>query len=356
VAASSSSSRAEIVEFRPEHLDVLARFSAQVWKRPRSAGYLRWRYLEHPHHHAVLALRGGECVAMVSVFRRPYRVGGRTVVVSDSFDWFCLPELRRSGLGVRVMQRLMQDEEPVIVTGGSADTRDLLPRMRFQIPATVVRFCLVLGADRAADLLARRVRVPRALGRIAFTLARPLLAPRVRSVPAGGVVETPGTLDAETLALDPRPGGRGTLPVWAPEYLAWLAAGSPAFGRYEPLVFRIAGALAGWALLRIHAGPAGTDAALVDLRAREPSAELYAWMVSEAAVRAARFGPGLLMAGTTCPELSAALRRSRFREVSTAPVHYWAKDGAPLDAPVVFGLHWGDEPLLPYPSERWNDG
>jgi hypothetical protein len=355
VAAPPSSSRAEIVVFGPEHLDAVARFSAKVWRRPESAGFLRWRYREHPHHHALLALRGGECVAMVSAFRRPYRVGARTVVVSDSFDWFCLPELRRSGLGVRVMQRLMQDAEPVIVTGGSADTRDLLPRMKFQIPATVERFGLVLGGERAAELLERRMRVPRLLGRLAFALARPLLAPRVRAAPAGGRVETPAALDAEALALDPRPGGRGTLPVWTPEYLAWLAAGSPAFGRYVPLVFRSGDALAGWALLRIHAGPAGTDAALVDLRAREPSEATYAWMASEAAVHAARFGPGLLIAGTTDPQLAAALRANRFRPIGTAPVHYWEKSGAPLDAPVVFGLHWGDEPLLPYP-EQWNDG
>ena len=67
---------------------------------------------------------------MVSAFRRPYR-GRRQLDVSDSFDWFCLPELRRAGLGVRVIQRMMQDPEPVIVTGGTDDTRDLLPRMRF---------------------------------------------------------------------------------------------------------------------------------------------------------------------------------------------------------------------------------
>ena len=261
MAAPSPPKRTEIVPFRAEHLDVVARFSAQVWQRPRSAAFLRWRYLEHPHHHAYLALRDGQCLAMVDAFRRPYRVGERSVVVSDSFDWYCLPELRRSGLGVRVLQRMMQDPEPVIVTGGSADTRDLLPRMRFQIPAT--RDALRAGARRRdRGRCARPPHPPAACARAPrLHAARPLLAPRVRGAPPGARVETPASLPEEALALDPRPGGRGSAPLWTPAYLAWLAAGSPASGRYVPLVFRIGEALAGWALLRVHEAP-GRNAAL----------------------------------------------------------------------------------------------
>ena len=184
---------------------------------------------------------------------------------------------------------------------------------------------------------------------------RPLLAPRVRGAPPGARVETPATLPEDALALDPRPGGRGSAPLWTPAYLAWLAAGSPALGRYVPLVFRVGEALAGWALLRVHEAP-GRNAALLDLRAREPGAALYTWMVSEVAVRAARFGPGLLTAGTSCPHLESGLRANRFRAIGSAPIHYWSRDGAPLEAPVVFGAHWGDETVLPYPADRWNDG
>jgi hypothetical protein len=350
VAATSPTTRSEIVAFRPEHLDAVARFSAQVWQRPQSRAYLRWRYLDHPDHHAYLALRGEECLAMLSAFRRPYRIGERTLRVSDSFDWFCLPELRRSGLGVRVMQRMMQDPEPVIVTGGSDDTRDLLPRMRFGVPATVTRFALLLGAERTADALARRARLPRPLGRVAHALSRPLLAPRLRAAPPAGRVETPAALDAEALAIDPRPGGRGSAPLWTPAYLRWLAAGSPAYGTYLPLCFRDGEALAGWALLRVYEGARGREATLLDVRAREPGEAIYTWMVSAAAVHAARLGPGLLAAGTCCPLVAAALRANRFRPIGSAPIHYWSRDGAPLEAPVVFGAHWGDEPLVPHPT------
>ncbi|MGH7287062.1 MAG: hypothetical protein ACREI8_03490, partial [Myxococcota bacterium] len=180
--------------------------------------------------------------------------------------------------------------------------------------------------------------------------------PRVRGAPANAVVETPVALDPEALAIDPRPGGRGTLPIWTSAYLAWLAAGSPAFGHYLPLQFRSGEALVGWALLRSFEGSRGRDAALLDLRAREPREALYTWMVSEVAVRAAALGAGLLSAGTSCPEIEAALRANRFRPLESSPIQYWSRDGAPLDAPVVFGAHWGDELLLPYPTAGFDGG
>jgi hypothetical protein len=351
VVATSPTPRTELVAFRSEHLDLIARFSERVWQRPRSAAFLRWRYLEHPDHRAYVALREGECIAMVGAFRRPYRVGERSILVSDSFDWYSLPDLRGSGLGVRLLQRLMKDPEPVIVTGGTADTRNLLPRMRYQIPDSVLHFGTLLGVERATALIAGRTRLPRPLARLAFLLSRPLLAPRVRAMPQGGSVAVVTKLGEEALAIDPRPGGRGTVPIWTPGYLAWLSSASPKMGRYVPFEFRVGGSLVGWALLRIYDSAGGRDAALLDVRARVPGDAIYTWMVSELAVHARGEGCGLLTSGTSCPHVAAAMRANRFHSFTPAPIHYFAQDGATLETPVVFGAHWGDEPILPYPSE-----
>ncbi len=352
MADTSPTARTELIEFRPEHLELVARFSARVWRRPRSVEFLRWRYSEHPDHRAYLAVREGECIAMVGAFRRPYRMGERTIPVADSFDWYSLPDLRGSGLGVRLLQRLMKDPEPVIVTGGTDDTRNLLPRMRFQIPDTVQRFGTLLGGARAAQLIATRTRLPRALARLAFLASRPLLAPRVRLAPPGARVDEVAKLGEEALAIDPRPGRRGTAPIWTPAYLAWLAAASPRMGRFTPLEFRAEGALVGWALLRSYDAPGGRDFALLDVRAKTPGDAIYTWMISEIAVRARDAGCALLSAGTSCPHVAAGFRANRFQSFTPAPIHYYAQDGAAPDAPVVFGSHWGDEPILPYP-ESW---
>jgi hypothetical protein len=63
---------------------------------------------------------------MECAIARPYRFGDERVDVLEVFDWYCLPELRNSGLGVRVMQALMK-EGPCLLVGGSPDTRGLMP-------------------------------------------------------------------------------------------------------------------------------------------------------------------------------------------------------------------------------------
>ncbi len=342
----------EIVAFAPEHLEAVRRFSAAAWRRPRSDAYLRWRYLEPRFHRAYLALRDGRCLAWMTALHRPYRAGDEIVLVADSFDWYCLPELRNSGLGVRVMQRMLRDPEPVIVTGGTPDTRDLLPRMGFRSLDIVRRFVLPLGSDRMAEALVRR-GIPRGLGAPAFAAVRRWFRPRRRALPRGGRVVATASVGDEALAIDPRPGGSGTAPIWTQEFLRWLTAGFPGMGHFIPLYFAVGDSLVGWALLRIFATASGTEATLLDVRAREP--DLYTWMISEAALRAAGFGPGFLSAGTTCAAVEQALRRNRFRPSGTAPIHFGSSQRKGLPEPIVFGNHWGDEPLVPYPTSWWDD-
>jgi hypothetical protein len=225
--------------------------------------------------------------------------------------------------------------------------------MGFETLAEVQRFVLALAPERTADALARR-GVPRPIGRLAFRAVQPLLAPRRRAVPRGGRALWVASVGAEAIAIDPRPGGRGSAPIWTPAFLRWLGVGFPGIGHYLPLYFAIGDELAGWALLRLFDTPLGPEAALIDLRASKPDASLYTWMVSEVALRAAAFGSGFLSAGTTCPELAAALRRNHFRGVGLVPIHWYSKQEPRLEAPILFGSHWGDELLLPYPTTWWD--
>jgi hypothetical protein len=217
----------------------------------------------------------------------------------------------------------------------------------------VQRFVLPLGPERTADALARR-GIPRPLGRLAFRAAQPLIAPRRRAVPHGGRVFAVASVGPEALAIDPRPGGRGTAPIWTPAFLRWLGWGFPGMGHYLPLYFAIRDELVGWALLRLIQTPVGAEAALLDVRARTSDEALYTWMVSEVAVRAAAFAPGFLSASTTSPAIAAAFRRNRFRAAGLAPIHWYSKREQPLEAPILFGSDWGDGPLVPYPTQWWD--
>jgi hypothetical protein len=80
------SAAVEIVAYGPERRATVQRFAEQTWRRPRSEAFYRWRYDEAPAFQAFLALRGGECLAMQTAFRRPYRVGEREVHILEPFD------------------------------------------------------------------------------------------------------------------------------------------------------------------------------------------------------------------------------------------------------------------------------
>lgn len=289
---------------------------------------------------------------MVTGFRRPYRFGSESVAFCEAFDWFCLPDLRRSGLGVRVLQRMMQDPEPLTVIGGTEDTRELLPRLKWQVPAKLRTFALAVGTERGAAKLERTLRLPSALARPLYgNLVRPfVLPPRVKAPPGGRVlpVATPGE-EVVDLYASVR---RGTVPAWTLPQLRWLIGGFPSVGQFLTLYFLRGDALAGWALVRIHSGEDGREAQLVEVFSPDPAEDLYAWMISEATHLAAAFDPGSVSAATTCPEMTKALLRNRFRPGEELPIHYWHREGRPFEEPLRFNGNWGDAPLLPY-VERW---
>lgn len=339
----------------PDHLDLVARFSEAAWRRPRGAEYLRWRYLDPPFHRALLAVRDGRCLAMLSSFRRPYASDGGVVEVCDSFDWYTLPELRRSGLGVRLMQQLMEGPDPVIVTGGTSDTRDLLPRMGFRCLATVRRYVRPLSAHLALRALERRGMPGWAAG-AALRLARPWWKARRRDAPSDARVLLVAHVGAEARGIDPRPDGRGCAPLWTDAHLRWLEAGHPGMGHYLPLYFTVRERLVGWALLRLCAVEGGREARLLDVRAAPADATFYPWIISELALLAAALGARSLAAGTSSEEVERALVANRFRPAGTAPINFFSKDRDSLGDPVVFGAHWGDEVVVPYPTSWWGDG
>lgn len=345
----------EIVRFSPDWLPALRRFAEQVWHRPRSDAFHRWRYLDSaPFHDVWLAVRDGECLAMEVAIRRPWHIGPETVTIREVFDWYALPAYRNAGLGVRVMQALMKEPVPLLLVGGSRDTQGLLPRLKWRIVANAERWVLPLGAARLAPRI-QRLGVPAPLARLAAraALARPGHAPRRRAVPRDGRVTAFAGPADEVLALYERPSAYGTVPLWTRELLAWLLAGPPALGHFVPLAFARAGMLVGWALLRILPTPEGCDAELIECFAPQPDASLYTWMVSEAATVAAAFAPGMLGAQTTCPALAEALRRNRFARTHVNPVQLWWPGREELPAPLAVGSNTNDVAIARLAEPWW---
>lgn len=348
----------EIVRLTPELMPALRRFAERVWQRPRSEAYYRWRYGASAAFHPVwLALRDGECLAMEVAIRRPWRVGDQVQDILEVFDWYCLPELRNSGLGVRVMHALMKEPEPLLLVGGSEDTQGLLPRLKWQVLDRTHRLTLPLAAGRLSEALVRRRRVPPAVaGAVArAALARPGHRPRPRRVPRGGRVVAVASVGDEVLDLYRRPGHYGTVPMWTPTLLDWLTHGFPSVGHFVPLCFERGGALVGFGLLRVYVAAQGCDAEIVECFAPEPDVDLYTWMVSEIATRAAAFGPGALGTQSTCPLLREALTRNHFVKTGENPVQLWWPGRVGLPTPLAVGASTNDNPLVPWAERWWGD-
>ena len=347
----------EIVPLAPELLPAVRRFGERVWRRPRSDAFYRWRYTDSASFHVGrLAMRDGECLAMECAIRRPWRVDGERVDVLEVFDWYCLPELRNAGLGVRVMQALMQEPHPLMLVGGSEDTQGLLPRLRWQVVGEAERWVLPLGVGRLADALGQRLPLGPRLARLAarVALARPGSRPRRRRVPAGGRALAVSRVGEEALALYHRPSPYRTVPTWTPELLGWLLGGFAALGHFVPLYYACGDRLVGWALLRVLPTLHGCDAELIECFAPEPEANLYTWMVSEAAVVAAGFRPGVIGAQTTCPLLAEALRRNSFVRSATNLVQLWWPGRNSLPGPMAIASNTGDGPLVPWATTWWD--
>lgn len=347
----------EILPLTPDLQPALLRFAERVWTRPRSADFTRWRYEEPSFHRAFLAMRDGECLAMESAFRRPYRVGDEIVEFLEVFDWFCLPELRNSGLGVRVMQRYMKEPHPLLLVGGTADTQGLLPRLKWQIPARASRWTLPIGLDLTANAIRRRTHLPQAAARAAAPLLQRLAGwrPRRRFAPPDGRVVPVALPGRELFELQRKPSGYGTVPLWTPELLRWLLAGFAGIGRHLPFYFTRGGVLRGFAMLRIVPGEAGCDAEIVDLYTPDPDPDVYAWMLAELVTVAAGFAAGSVSTTTTCPAVLAAIRRLRFVELPSNPVQVWWPGRDELPEPILIGSNTGDVPILPIPKHWYGD-
>jgi len=343
----------EIVPDARERLPLVERFAAATWTRPRSAAHARWRS-DAPDARGFLAVRDGECLAMVRAFRRLYRLDDSWVPFLEPFDWATRPDLHGSGLGVRVLERLMREPEPLLVVGGSDEACALLARRGWRRAGAATRFARAL-APAVARSAARRLRLPPGAAAIAARGRDAWLAARGARAPRGGRVVAVAAIGAEVDALYRGRTAYGTLALWTRERLRWLAADFAGAGHFVPLYFAQDDRLRGWALLRVVATEDGTSAELVDLLDPAADRAVYGWMIGEAVRIARAFGAERIGAATTCAAVAAALGAHGFAEAGALPIHVWPPARGDLPGPLLLGSNTRDTALHPFPKRWWGD-
>jgi hypothetical protein len=344
---------ARIVPFAPHLLPAVRGFSERYWSRPRTDAYHDWRYLRsQPFSRMFLALQDDECLGMLFALLKPYRIGGKPTACLEVFDWHCLPGLRGSGIGVRLMRAMMRQPEPIISVGGTADVHATLPLMGWEAIGVARRYELPLSGDLLAARLQRRTGLPPGVSRVPLgVVSATWYRPRRRRVPGAGCVSPAGLPGEEIRQLYRGETGYDFVQEPASDVFQWMTD-SAWSGRYGFLTFTLEGRVRGWAMTRIYPAARGPEAAIVEIFAPQPDVALYTWMVSEAATSLMAGRPRQLHARASCPMLQAALLANRFRTVAPDnPIHVWPKGVGDRAKPLHITLNHSDGPLLPYLSE-----
>jgi hypothetical protein len=337
-----------VVPFTAELLPLVQAFSEAYWARPRTSAFYRWRYLESlPFSRMYLAVTEDECLGMVFAFRKTYRIQRRETPCLEIFDWHSLPGLSGSGIGIRVMRAMMREQEPLLGVGGTAEVLKVLPAMRWQTIGSAINYELPLRGEALEDGLRRRMpaRLPgeRILLRAAATWFQPRGGRRLgEAIPVAALGPEINALYDEDSAYD-------FVQKPSPDCVRWLTSGYPGAGSFRFWYYMVGGRLRGWSLTRLYDTEQGREAAIVDLFASNPDEQLYAWMVSQAALSLAGEGPMMIRTRASCPILQAALRGNKFRPGEAVPV-FRSPTTDPPPKSLHITLNHTDASLRPYPT------
>jgi hypothetical protein len=245
-------------------------------------------------------------------------------VVRETCDWFCLPAYRALGVGLHLMRRVMDRPEPTFAIGGTENTRQLLPKLRWTSLPDTHDFVLPASAKTAASFLTR------GSGRFAWAAGLipniPLARRPLRSAPRFDkpLVQIRHLGDeAQVVGIGPYDfGPEVELPV-----LDWLARAPPILGEFVVLRFLADDAHAGIAICRIEKLSLGCVAQIVHLQPAR--VEVIDWMVSETVSHLLERGAGVIFGRSSCRSIGGALTGAGFYRRKPVPMFWWARDNAP---------------------------
>jgi hypothetical protein len=317
---------------------------SQNWDTEFFHQVFRWRYLDRPSHGATwLAFDQDDCVGVIDSFLRPYLLDSRPILVRETADWFCLPEYRPLGLGLKLMRTMMALPEPIIAVGGTEATVSLLPRLGWERLPAIRKLILPASLRGLTGNLIRargRRHLQRARAIPAFIPFRP---PRKARPPAADArVEEWGP--GRSLRL-PVPRQDGLVALLEPANLDWICAAPRGFFQPMVLLFLVGDDVVGVSLSQLEPAAAGPDARVVHVQVSGPEQPVADWVISETARRLCQAGAGFIRCRASAPMMIAALRRTGFIDVQSEPGFWWSKDRTPPPAIVDIGYLRADDNL-----------
>jgi len=335
---------------RPGLEQLLAYAWDSSWDSNLGRALVRWRYDEKPPGGDTwLAFDGTQCVALLDTFVRPYLLDSSPINVRETCDWFCLPRYRPLGIGISLMRRAMACPEPLFLSGGSAATLALVPRLRWTRIPEVQKWVLPILA-RSLVGTGLRLRWP-GHERLAKAIPgfMPLRSLRRPSPPGGDarVREWHAGLPPPM----PMPRRAGLVQLLSPDDLAWFAAMPPELAQPLGLTFTLDGEPVGFSLSQLESAASGIDACIVHLQLARDDLPLANWVVAETVARLAARGAGIIRCCASSEAKVAALQMAGFVARKPHLGHWWSKQSLPAPVQIDAGYLRADD-SLPFPALR----
>ena len=310
----------------------------------------RWRYLMRPDASGDtwIAHDGDRCVGVIDAYLRPDLLDGQRVYLRETADWFCLPQYRPLGLGLRMMRTVMRLPEAGITIGGTKATHALLPRLGWAEISSVEKMILPVNLRGLTSNVLRRHPE---WGKYARAIPRflPLRGPRAKPSPAADaqVAEWSPGQEIEI----PIPHQDGLHELIEQSDLEWICAGPPRLFSTVVLVFRMAGKAVGFSLSQLEPSAGGPDGRIVHVQLAEPSPAVAEWVIAETARRLAERGAGFIRCRASTPLMIAAFRGVGFIAAGAEPVFWWGNGRSePRDGIAVSYLRADD--AVPFEAAR----
>ncbi len=320
------------------------------WDRLQSERIFRWRFLERPEGEGLIAYDNGRAVGFIDSFFRQYRTRAGLIRVREPADWYCHPSYRPL-LSIRLIRKLMQSGEALLVVGGNPNTRNVLPKLGYKALPDVASYMLPTGTGAFAKVLAGTVRFP--LHRVPRFLIRPL---SVRTLWGGrahrsslefGMRQVQGPPPMPEASTNG--GSYGLAPVFPTEEHDWFRNAPGRMGEFMWFEFETAHAK-GLSFVRLYQDGPFRAARILHIEASRPSVLLYDSILRGTIGALLPYRPQWITARFTSPMARQAIQSAGFKGVGAYKAFWWHRDIPPPEGPLHLSWTTSDEGLLPYPN------
>jgi hypothetical protein len=265
----------------------------------------------------------GKVLGFIGLMRTSLHAGERQHPAAWFVDWHVIPGDRGVGVGLGLLRKAEAAAGVLLTLQGSADTQQILPRLRWKQSLSPVTWVLPVSWRFIAALAARRVP-PWLSGtaRVAGLASLYFRCPRPAALTGATLVDVERFPPAYDAVWHDRAAELAPTMRRDSTYVNFLCADYPEGGYHLQLV-RWHGETVGHLVWRLDSDRRGFQRGrIVDAAWPRPHSELGIWVVASACWQLQHAGADYIECVLSLPELRDAVRGCRFRARTPVPLWY----------------------------------